>query len=147
MRALPIAFTLALAVTVSTSAASGRDARRGETPAADVHGGYGAGGESPELTRLLEGRVAGAPRSCLSLLEMRDSRVFHGTIIYRVSRDKIYRNDLNGCPELNSNSFPIFKSTTGQICQGDIVDLVDRGVQFPIGACSVGPFVPYTRAR
>lgn len=141
MRALPIA-TLALTLVAATgcTTGAGHDAR-----AADVRGGSGVGEVDPELTRLLASRTAGAPRSCLSLTERRESQTFRGSIVFGRGTT-VYRNDLNGCPELNSNAIPIFRTPTGQLCSGEIVQLVDRSSQFPIGACSIGPFVPYARA-
>lgn len=140
MRALPIA-TLALTLIATAGCTAGANY---QARGADVQGGFGAGGADPELTRLLEGRVAGTPRSCLSITERRDSQTFHGSIVFGRGTT-MYRNDLNGCPELNWNSIPVFKTPTGSLCAGEIVELLDRGSRFPVGACSVGPFVPYMR--
>ena len=107
--------------------------------------GYAANADGPELTRLLEGRVAGTPKSCLSAFERRDSRTFNGTMVFRTRGKTIYRNDFGGCPQLNDNAIAVFRTPTGTLCSGEIVQLLDRASRFPVGACSVGPFVPYTR--
>lgn len=98
-----------------------------------------------ELDRALAGRVAGEPRSCLSLLQTRDSTSYAGTILYRADRNTVYRNDLGGCPELRWDTYPVFNIHGSQLCQGEIVQIVQRGGGFPAGSCVVGPFVPYTR--
>lgn len=101
--------------------------------------------DRPELVRLLEGRAAGQPRQCLSAFERRDSQTFNGTMVFQPRSKTLYRNDLNGCPQLTSNAIPIFRSPSSTLCSGEIVQIVDRASQFPVGACSLGPFVPYTR--
>lgn len=140
LRALPIA-TLALTLIASAGCTSGA---KYDPLAAEVQGDFFFGGVDPKLTRLLGDRVPGVPRSCLSTSERRDSQTFHGSIVFGRGTT-VYRNDLNGCPELNSNSIPVFKSPMSSLCAGEIVELLDRTSRFPVGACSVGPFVPYMR--
>ena len=98
-----------------------------------------------EYDRLMTGRVAGEPRSCLPEGQTRQSTIYRGAIVYRVSRDTVYRNDMNGCSDLRFDTYPVFRIYSGQLCRGDIVQIVDRGNGMAAGGCTVGSFVPYTR--
>lgn len=130
MRLVPL--VLALAATVAATAASAERVAPADR-------------RSAELERLLAGRVAGEPRSCLPLFETRDSRTFAGTIVYGSNRTTVYRNDLGGCPELRWDTYPVFNIHGSQLCEGEIVRIVQRGGDFQAGSCVVGRFVPYTR--
>lgn len=110
------------------------------------HGGAVPAATDDRLERALAGRVAGPPQQCLPINRATQSTVHRGAILYR-SGNTVYRNDLNGCPELNFNTVPVIKVRGSTVCAGEIVQLADRGIGGPVGACSFGPFVPYTRVR
>lgn len=99
--------------------------------------------EDPALTKALAGKAAGPPKTCLSLIDARQSDTYDGTILYRVSRNLTYRNDLNGCGNLGYDRIPVVQVYGSQICRGDIVRMVDRTTGSEWGACSFGDFVPY----
>ena len=120
------------------------------------YGGVEGGASQPQLTekqaetlnKQLAGKVAGEPINCLSSLDSRSPiRVSDNIILYRVSKNKVYRNDLrNGCPGLARDSDIMVTESFGsaQLCDGDIFKLVDRTSGMWTGSCSFGEFVPYT---
>jgi hypothetical protein len=99
--------------------------------------------EDPGVTKALAGKVAGEPRDCLSLVDARSSATYEGTILYRVSRNLTWRNDMNGCSSLRDDRIPVVEVRGSQICRGDIVRLADRTTGAEWGACTFGNFVPY----
>jgi Family of unknown function (DUF6491) len=101
------------------------------------------------LERNLGGKVAGEPVSCISNSQSAQTiRVSDDILLYRVSGNLVYRNDLrSSCPGLARDNDIIVSEVRGVgPCRGDIIRLVDRtsGIQGP--ACSLGSFTPY-RAR
>lgn len=103
-----------------------------------------------ELDRYLVGKTAGSPQSCLPTYR-RDNMITvdDRTILFRDGANRVYRNDPpGGCPGLDRPGISMVTRTpTGQLCRGDIVQLVDLTTGFSSGSCSFGDFVPYTAAR
>jgi hypothetical protein len=109
---------------------------------------------NPEQLALLErnlgGKVAGEPINCISNAQSAQTiRVSDDILLYRVSGNLVYRNDLrSSCPGLARDSDVIVTDVRGiGPCRGDIIRLVDRtsGIQGP--ACSLGSFTPYRTRR
>lgn len=99
-----------------------------------------------KLDKQLAGKVAGEPVNCIPLtLTDNAIRVSDDIILYRVSKRLVYRNDLaNSCPGLGRDDDIIVVKTFGsQLCDSDILQLVDRYSGFTRGACSLGKFTPY----
>lgn len=103
------------------------------------------------LDKQLAGKVAGEPINCLSPVDARSPmRVSDNVLLYRVSKNKVYRNDLaGGCPGLaRDDDIMVTRSYGGtQLCSGDIFKLVDRSSGMWTGSCSFGKFVPYTAPK
>ena len=102
------------------------------------------------LDRNLGGKQAGRPVSCISNANASQTiRVSDDILLYRVSGNLVYRNDLRGgCPGLARDNDVIVSEIRGPgPCRGDIIRLVDRasGIQGP--SCVLGEFTPYRRAR
>ncbi len=98
------------------------------------------------LDKHLAGKVAGEPVNCIPSRTADNSiRVSDDIILYRVSKRLVYRNDLaNSCLGLGRNDDILIVKTYGsQLCDGDIIHLVDRLSGINKGACSLGQFVPY----
>jgi hypothetical protein len=108
-----------------------------------------AQGPDPKLTAALEGRVAGEPRSCISLNEAGGNEIFRDAILYRSSRSKYWLADAPGCGSARgSNDYILAQNVFGsQLCRGDIIRMVDRVGGFQAGACSVRSFTPYTKPK
>lgn len=106
--------------------------------------------QSAQLTRELEGKVAGKPVNCISDFTSTNLiRVSDDILLYRVSGNLVYQNKLRyGCPGLaRDNDIIVSEQFGGQKCRGDIIRLVDRssGIQGP--SCSLGEFVPYRKEK
>lgn len=130
---LPFA-SLLLCGTVSASSAS-REARYER--------------ENVRLEKQLAGLVPGKPRNCIHLRDAHGTQSFEngkGTILFRVSRKLVFRNDTNGsCNGIGRDRAlvtHIFGS--GQLCRGDIAHSADLVAGFTGGSCAMNDFVPYT---
>ena len=105
--------------------------------------------DAQKVDRALAGLVPDAPTTCLSGIDRRDarSRAIGGTLLYTVSRSRVYRNDMNGTCDLSRDPILVTATPSTSLCRGDIVQLIDRASRFPVGSCAYGDFVPYRRAR
>jgi hypothetical protein len=97
----------------------------------------------PAMAKALAGKVAGAPKSCISLTESRSSTTYREAILYRVNRNLVYLNDLGKCSALRRDNIQVTDVRGSQLCRGDIVRMVDRGSGMQMGACAFSDFVPY----
>lgn len=98
----------------------------------------------------LGGKVAGEPVSCIrSVPTAQTIRVSDNILLYRLSGNLVYKNDLrSSCPGLaRDDDIIITRVTNSGPCRGDIIHLVDRisGIQGP--SCALGDFTPYRTAR
>ncbi|AYJ86303.1 hypothetical protein D3Y57_10435 [Sphingomonas paeninsulae] len=100
-------------------------------------------GPDTAFAKAIAGKIAGKPRSCISVTDTRDSTTFRNAIVYRVNSKLSYVNDLGKCPFLRSDYILVTNVRGSQICRGEIVNMVDRGSGFPSGSCSYGDFIPY----
>jgi len=104
--------------------------------------------EAKEIAKALEGKVAGKPVSCVSLLNGSNLHpAGDHTLLYRVNRTLTYRNDLNGaCHGLRNGDTLVMQVYGNQYCRGDIAHAVDLTSGIRGGSCILGDFVPYTTA-
>lgn len=101
-----------------------------------------------EITKILAGRVAGKPVSCVSLNQLGPSQTVDRTAIIYGQGRTLYLNRLpNGCPGLTRFTFPVVKTSLSQLCSSDIITLVDQGSHMTAGSCGLGEFVPYTKPK
>jgi hypothetical protein len=99
------------------------------------------------LTRILEGRVAGKPVDCIYLPQIRSTQVISGTaIVYDAGRTIYVNRPEGGARSLSSGDVLVTKPHANQLCDVDIVRVLDQGTHFPRGFVSLGDFVPYTKA-
>ena len=98
------------------------------------------------LATALEGRSAGPPQSCIRQVGLGSSRsAGEAAIIFEGPGDILYVNrPPAGCPSLDGRTL-VTRTTSTQLCRGDIVNVVDpvSGTQY--GSCGLGDFVPYRR--
>lgn len=69
------------------------------------------------------------------------------TLIFRLRRGKVYRNDLpHRCPGLRPNDTLMYRSSVGRLCSVDVVTVLeDWGFGYAPGAsCGLGMFEPIT---
>ena len=97
------------------------------------------------LDKLLEGREAGVPRSCISQFETRDMQVLDGVALVYGSGNTVWVNRPENAEDLDSDDILVTRVTGSQFCRLDIVNTVDRTGHFTTGFISLGDFVPYKR--
>ncbi len=97
------------------------------------------------LDKLLEGRVAGKPVSCLSQFETRQMQVLDKTAIVYGWGNTIWVNVPRNAKDLDDDDILVTRTSTSQLCDVDIVHTLDRGSHFPSGFISLGKFVPYKK--
>lgn len=102
-----------------------------------------------KLAKLLEGRVAGKPVSCITLHGSDGSEVIDGTaIVYKGAGGRYYVNrPRGGADSLRRDDILVTKTTTSQLCNTDVVTLVDSLSRFQRGFVNLGDFVPYAKPK
>jgi len=98
--------------------------------------------------RILEGRTAGQPVSCVSQRLLRGNQSLEdGGILFGGNDPIVYVNrPPGGCPTLDSGRILITRTPSSQLCRGDIVTVRDSSGGPEIGSCGLGDFTPYRRA-
>jgi hypothetical protein len=98
-----------------------------------------------ELSVALAGRTAGEPQSCVRQADLTSNRSVGPALVFGTrGRNVIYVNRAD-CPELNSGRALKTRTTTGQLCSGDIVEVFDPVGGFTHGSCGLQEFTPYRR--
>lgn len=99
------------------------------------------------LAAELRGRTAGAAVSCVSNTNLRGNRsIGEGVILFEGTGGRVYVNRPRaGCPELRPGRSLITRTTTNQLCSGDIVSVTDLTSGIDYGSCGLGDFTPYSR--
>jgi hypothetical protein len=106
--------------------------------------------QSIVLAKQLSGKVAGEPVRCISDFNATNIiRVSDDMLLYRVSGNLVYQNNLRGtCNGLASDrDIMVTEQFGGQKCKGDLIRLVDRNSGMQGGFCSLGDFVPYRKEK
>ena len=101
-----------------------------------------------QLAKLLEGRVAGEPKDCISLPSIDSSQIIDKTaIVYRDGATLWVNRPRSGADSLNDDDVLVTKTTGSQLCSIDTVQLHDRSSHFWRGFVSLGEFVPYRKVK
>lgn len=102
-----------------------------------------------KLAKLLEGRVAGKPVSCINLRGSDSSQIIDGTaIVYNGPGGRYYVNrPRGGADSLRYDDVLVTRTTGAQLCRTDPVTLVDSLSRFPRGFVNLGDFVPYAKPK
>jgi hypothetical protein len=103
-----------------------------------------------QLQRLLAGKAAGQPRTCLPSYRTSSDMVIidDNTVLFRDGGRRVWRTEMRGhCSSLGSGFYTIVTRTFGGQgpCAGEIAQLVDLSSGMVAGSCVWGDFVPYTR--
>ena len=98
-----------------------------------------------QLAKLLEGRVAGEPVSCISQTSTREARIIDKTAIVYDWGNVIYVNRPANPSDLDSDDIMVTRLHGSQLCSVDTVRLHERSGFFYNGFVSLGQFVPYRR--
>jgi hypothetical protein len=100
------------------------------------------------LARMLDGRVAGKPVSCINQRDIRSAEIIDDTaIVYRVGGKLYVNRPRSGASWLDRDDILVTRTSSSQLCRIDAVNLIDRGSRFPSGFVSLGDFVPYSRIK
>ena len=104
--------------------------------------------EQADLNKVLDGKVAGKPVSCVSSINGRNMRAISDTtLVYQVSRTLVYKNELLGrCSGLSWGDTLVLNLQGSQYCRGDMARVVNLQSGMLSGSCALGDFVPYTPA-
>jgi hypothetical protein len=101
-----------------------------------------------KLAKLLEGRVAGEPRSCVSSLPSERIEVIDGTALVVGRGNTIYVNIPHDPQSLDDSDVLVIRRTNGtSLCRLDWIETHDRFVGFYTGNVMLSDFVPYTRVK
>lgn len=101
-----------------------------------------------EFEKLVAGKVAGPPISCLPTYRQNDMVVIdERTIAFRDGSRRTYVNHMQGACNNLGGTYALVTKTfgTAQLCRGDIGQVVDLTNHFTVGSCVFGEFTPYTR--
>ena len=101
-----------------------------------------------QLAEATRGRTAGEPVSCVNQRTLRGNRsAGEGAIIFDGPGNTLYVNrPPAGCPELNPGRALRTRTTSTQLCRGDIATVFDPVSGIEYGSCGLGDFTPYRRA-
>ena len=101
--------------------------------------------EVPEAT------PAGKPVNCISIRQIRETRVRDDQTIDFVmnGRNRVYRNTLpQSCPRLGFEERFSYRTSQSQLCSTDIITVLQATAGLsPIGSCGLGKFAPVTLAK
>ncbi len=101
-----------------------------------------------KLAKLLEGRVAGEPRSCVRSLPSERIEVIDGTALVVGRGNTIYVNIPHDPESLDDSDVLVIRRTNGtSLCRLDWIETHDRFVGFYTGNVMLSDFVPYTRVK
>ena len=106
--------------------------------------------DEQKLAAALSGLVPdGKPTDCLEQYRTSPAQIesYGGTILYKVSKGLIYRNDTGGgCENIASGDIFVTESNAGRLCKGDIGRTVSQLGRAMTGSCALGSFVAYRKA-
>jgi hypothetical protein len=99
--------------------------------------------------RLVDGRVAKAPISCLATYRANDMVVVDdNTVAFRDAGTVYINHPPGGCPQLSSGHTALLTKQYGGpgLCRGDIAEVVDTLNRMTVGSCTLGDFTPFVRS-
>ena len=91
---------------------------------------------------------AGAPEGCVQMRQLAGNRSVgnHAIIFASNSRDRIWVNrPAAGCPSLDHGRALQTRTSSTQLCRGDIATVFDPVSGMTYGGCGLGAFEPYRR--
>lgn len=105
--------------------------------------------DEEKLATALNGLVPDKPMDCLIDRNQASQIEAYGpTILYKVSKNLIYRNDTGGgCEHIANGDILVTQSISGRLCRGDIGRTVSTSPRFETGSCALGSFTAYRRPK
>lgn len=104
--------------------------------------------ETRELERLIDGKVAGEPVSCVTSYDSSKLRsIGDNTMVYVANKNLVYLNRLAGaCHGIaRGDALVMTRHDSTQYCRGDIARVLNLPSGMMAGSCVLGDFVPYRR--
>ncbi len=99
-----------------------------------------------QMDRALEGRVAGKPVDCISLHQVRSSRIIDDTaILYEIGNTIYVNRPRGGAESLDQWDVLVTNNYSDRLCSIDTVTLYDSASRFTTGFVFLGDFVPYRK--
>ena len=99
-----------------------------------------------KLAKLLDGRVAGEPRSCIRTLGSRNLSQIDGTALTYRDGDTVWVNYTRNPDSIDDRDIMVIDRFSGSsLCRTDQVKLVDRVNGFLSGILLLDEFVPYKK--
>lgn len=96
-----------------------------------------------KLAKLIEGRVAGEPKSCINDFPTRSFQVIDKTaIVYKIGRT-VWVNRTRDPESLDDRDTLVFRRFGSNVCSTDIVTAIDPLGGFYTGNVFLSEFVPY----
>lgn len=109
---------------------------------APVHADEMTKGEA-KLAKLIEGRVAGEPKSCIRDYPVRSFQVIDKTaIVYKIGRT-VWVNYTRDPESLDDRDALVFRKFGSSVCKSDIVTTIDPVGGFYTGNVFLSDFIPY----
>jgi Family of unknown function (DUF6491) len=103
-----------------------------------------------DLQRLLAGKIAGKPISCLQTTYTDDMQIIDGrNVAFKQGSRAVYLMRLTeGCHLLGAGGYALLSHQFGGMgyCQGDIARVLDTTSRMTVGSCGIEQIVPYTVA-
>jgi len=104
--------------------------------------------QEARLSKALAGRVPGKPVSCIPLHRIQSSQIFDRTaILYKVGTTYYVNRPASGANFLDRDDVMVTDTRTPNLCNVDIVRLLDQGTRMQSGSVGLGEFVPYTKPK
>jgi len=97
------------------------------------------------LEKLLEGRTAGEPVSCISAYQADKLQVIDGVAMVYGTGDTIWVAKPSNPQSMRWDDIMVVNRTGGQLCNTDIIRTVDRMSGFTTGVVFMDKFVPYRK--
>lgn len=138
-RPLALAVCAGLALALSQPAIADEQA---DEPAEEMTKG------EKRLAKLLEGRVAGKPQTCIRTLPNQQLQVIDKTAYVYGRGRTIYVQRTQHPDSIDEDDVVVSRRFTAtELCKLDIITTIDRFAGFFTGAVFFEDFVPYTRAE
>lgn len=98
-----------------------------------------------ELNKLISGKVAGTPMTCLAPYRANDMvTIDDNTIAFRMGSTVYVNRIQGGCSGLARGHYALVTRSIGPgLCSGDIAQVADLTTGMTVGSCALGEFVPY----
>ncbi len=98
-----------------------------------------------QLAKMLEGRVAGKPQSCISAQISNRLQIIDRTAVVYDGGGTVYVARPRDPRSLDTNDILVINRFGSELCKQDVIRTVDRTSGFMTGVVFLDDFVPYSR--